>query len=374
MKRDEIIVHLKGLILSGELATGSYLPLRRKLLEYCEASNVTVQRAVNRLVEEGFLCSCGSHGIMVSKTPPHRCRFGILVPAENRPEENDYDSRWASIEEAIREIETEDPQCGFVRYYIDSGNQPQEPEFKRLLHDLKNALIAGVIVTYSMEKMLLTQLDGYPVVLYEPKNRHQIQAVSFGYDYPAMTAMAVKELKRRGAKRIALIMNAELDAVFSAEVERVMITSGVKTRREWIHAVSRSTRASVWTGRIIQLLFLPAMPETPDGLIILNENLTPYALEALGELGKTIGRDIHLCCHCNIPSDRPLHGKVAYVAFDAHRMLLDSMMHLRNFGRLDKEFFEHEILVAPVPVRRPDARRVAATSFVSLQRTNLLKG
>ena len=85
MKRDEIIEHLKSRILSGEIPAGSFLPHRAELLEYCGASNVTVQRAVNHLVEAGFLCSCGSRGIMVSKTPPHRFRFGILIPSGSRP-------------------------------------------------------------------------------------------------------------------------------------------------------------------------------------------------------------------------------------------------------------------------------------------------
>ena len=51
MKRDEIIEHLKSRILSGEIPAGSFLPHRAELLEYCGASNVTVQRAVNHLVE-----------------------------------------------------------------------------------------------------------------------------------------------------------------------------------------------------------------------------------------------------------------------------------------------------------------------------------
>ncbi len=362
MKRDEIIEHLKSRILSGDLAPGSFLPHRPELIDYCGASNVTVQRAVNRLVEEGFLCSCGSRGIMISKTPPHRFRFGILVPSGSRPDENDYDSRWFSIEEAIREIEEKHPQYRFIRYHLTRETIPQAAEYQRLLADLRNALLAGVIVPYTLEDELLRPLDGYPVVLHEPRNSRLIHAVSLNHDFTAMAALAVEELKRRGARKIALIMNAELNPIFTAEIEKFLANSDVITHREWIHGVSRSSRGAVWTERIIRLLFMPGMPEVPDGLAVLNENLLLHVLEALGAIGKTIGGDIQLCSHCNLPAGRPLLNKVNYVAFSARRVLLDSIRYLNQFQQLNREFFEHEVLVAPTAVRRPsgDSARAEA--------------
>lgn len=363
MKRDEIIEHLKQRILSGKLAPGSFLPLRPELIEYCEASNVTVQRAVNRLTEEGFLTSCGSRGIMVSKTPPHRCRFGILVPPENRSEDIDNDTRWASIREAMRGIEESHENHHFVRYAIDANNQPQEAEFQRLRHDLANSLIAGVIVTYSMNSELLTQLDGYPVVLHQPRDKGLIRAVALGYNWPALAALAVEELKRRGATKIALVMNAEIAPDQCAKVEEVLLASGVETRREWIHAISRTTRAAVWAGRLIELLYLPGMPKVPDGLIVLNENLFPHVLEALGGLGKTVGRDVHLCSHCNLPAGRPLPANVAHAAFDSRKIMLDSMKYLKNFNQLNEEVFNHETFIAPVAVRRPGEKIVESATI-----------
>ncbi len=356
MKRDEIIEHLKQRILSGELAPGSFLPLRPELIEYCGASNVTVQRAVNRLTEEGFLTSCGSRGIMVSKTPPHRCRFGILVPPEKRSGEDGGDSRWYSLQAAMREIETARENCRFIPYYLTPQSQPQTEEFRRLLHDLENSLLAGVIVPYTLEDEQLRLLDGYPVVLHEPRDNRLIHAVSLNHDFSALTRLAVEELKRRGARRIALIMNAELNPAFVAETERMLLHAGVGARPEWIHAVSRTPQAAAWTGRIIRLLFLPGMPETPDGLVILNENLLPHAIEALRSVGKNIGKDFHLCSHCNLPAPRPLPPEVNHVAFSAKKVLLDSMHYLENFNQLNKETFEHEIFIEPTAVRTQKKR------------------
>ena len=365
MKRDEIIEHLKSRILSGEIPAGSFLPHRAELLEYCGASNVTVQRAVNHLVEAGFLCSCGSRGIMVSKTPPHRFRFGILIPSGSRPEEKDYDSRWSSILAAMNEIEEHHKGYRFVRYWIGRETRPTADEYCRLLSDLRNYLLAGVIVPRSLPPELLKPLDGFPVVMHEPLDRHLIRAVSLGHDFSVMTAMAIEELKRHGVRRLAVIMGAEHNPVVVAEIEKLLAASGLVTRREWVHGVSHPSRGAVWTERIIRLLYMPGIPEVPDGLIVLNENLLPYVVETLGAIGRIVGRDVQVCSHCNLPAGRVLLDKVDYVAFDACTVLNRSIWFLHHFQQLEKEVFEHEVLIPPVavqsrrtPAARHDAREI----------------
>ncbi len=365
MKRDEIIEHLKSRILSGEIPAGSFLPHRAELLEYCGASNVTVQRAVNHLVEAGFLCSCGSRGIMVSKTPPHRFRFGILIPSGSRPEEKDYDSRWSSILAAMNEIEEHHKGYRFVRYWIGRETRPTADEYCRLLSDLRNSLLAGVIVPRSLPPELLKPLDGFPVVMHEPLDRHLIRAVSLGHDFSVMTAMAIEELKRHGVRKLAVIMGAEQNPIAVAEIEKLLAASGLETRREWVHGVSHTSRGAAWTERIIRLLFMPGAPEVPDGLIVLNENLLPYVVETLGAIGRIVGRDVRVCSHCNLPAGRIPLDKVDYVAFDACTVLNRSIWYLHHFQQLEKEVFEHEVLIPPVavqsrrtPAARHDAREI----------------
>lgn len=363
MKRDEIIEHLKSRILSGEIPPGSYLPHRAELLEYCGASNVTVQRAVNHLVEEGFLCSCGSRGIMVSKTPPHRFRFGILIPSGSRPEEKDYDSRWSSILAAMDEIEEHHKGYRFVRYWVGRETRPTADEYCRLLSDLRNSLLAGVIVPCSLPPELLKPLDGFPVVMHEPLDCRQIRAVSLSHDFAVMAAMAIEELKQRGVRKLAVIMGAEHNPVAVAEIEKLLAASGLVTRREWVHGVSHTSRGAVWTERIIRLLFMPGAPEVPDGLIVLNENLLPYVVETLGAIGWIIGRDVRVCSHCNLPAGRIPLDKVDYVAFDACTVLNRSIWYLHHFQQLEKEVFEHEVLIPPVAVR---LRSSALTAFPAI--------
>lgn len=136
-----------------------------------------------------------------------------------------------------------------------------------------------------------------------------------------------------------------------AEIEKLLAASGLVTRREWVHGVSHTSRGAVWTERIIRLLYMPGAPEVPDGLIVLNENLLPHVVETLGAIGRTIGQDVWVCSHCNLPAGRVWLEQVDYVAFDACTVLNKSIWLLHHFQQLEKEVFEHEVLIPPVAVR-----------------------
>ena len=90
MRTEEIIQDLRRRIIGGEFAVSGTLPRRHLLLEHYDASNMTVQRAINQLAEEGFLVSRGSKGIFLSATPPNRFRYALVVqPSEVRMEIKD---------------------------------------------------------------------------------------------------------------------------------------------------------------------------------------------------------------------------------------------------------------------------------------------
>jgi len=102
MTRDEIVHYFKQGIGNGGFVPGSPLPIRKELLRVCEASNVTVQRALNILIEEGFLRSRGSRGMQIAAHPPCTCRFGIILPPEHGRGERNYDTRLLSFTDAAK--------------------------------------------------------------------------------------------------------------------------------------------------------------------------------------------------------------------------------------------------------------------------------
>ena len=82
VKQDAIVEHLRQRIVRGELAPGARLPTRAAIERRFKASPVTVQRALERLVDDGFVNVAGPAGTFVAEFPPHLHRYALVFPAK----------------------------------------------------------------------------------------------------------------------------------------------------------------------------------------------------------------------------------------------------------------------------------------------------
>ena len=181
MRTEEIIQDLRRRIIGGEFAVGGTLPRRHLLLEHYDASNMTVQRAINQLAEEGFLVSRGSKGIFLSATPPNRFRYALVVqPSEVRMEIKD-DTLWSAVENAVELYHEKHPEYSFSYYTIRESGAHQ-PEYLRLKEDLKNGLLAGAIIPRSLDNELLDGLRPHPIAVYTKLEKH-VHGIRFFLDW-----------------------------------------------------------------------------------------------------------------------------------------------------------------------------------------------
>jgi len=348
LKRHEIVSYLKEKIISGEFYSGSYLPLRTDLIRECKASNVTVQRAINQLTAEGFLRSCGSKGIMVSNYPPNKYHIGVLMPAGS---DRNSDTKYHAVNQALDCIEQNGSHISFVRYQISQETSRNDDEFTKLIYDLKEHLLAGVILPFAIPERLLIQLDGYPVIQIEPQNARVIRAVSFNHNYVMMTDIAVEQLIKAGAKKIAVIMGSGMPHFFIHEIEKSLCSNpNIVTKPEWLQSLSANLRDGIWARYLLKLLFSPEFKEHPDGLIILNENLLHPIMNALRDLNITIGKDIKICSHCNIPSANAACSDVLFLAFDWMDVFNKAIRYMKNFSQLEDSRFGKEFILPPKTV------------------------
>lgn len=330
MQNREIILDLRRRIVSGEFAPGEPLPRRHELLTHYQTSNMTVQRAINHLAAEGFIDSRGSKGLFTSPNPPHTSRFGIVLPPNHREMEANGDTQWSSLERAVAEYGVAHPECSFVNYPVEGESESVQPEFRKLVSDLEHGLLAGAIVYSPLGIALQKKLRPYRVVQIDPRYKNVIPGVAKLFDYTALTRMAVARLKARGASKIAVLLAARTNPIVSAAVEQVMRNSDVVFHPEWIHGVHHLPNGAQWAARLVRLLCMEGMPETPDGLIILNENLLPHVVNTLGEIGRSPGKGMRIISHCNTPLVRPLYEEVDYIAFNTARLLEQSIATLQS--------------------------------------------
>src|SRR5262245_45736692 len=80
-KQATILKDLRRKIVTALLGQGARLPTRFQLLAEYQVSMSTVQGALDRLVEDGFVVPRGRAGTFVSPRPPHLCRYGLVFPS-----------------------------------------------------------------------------------------------------------------------------------------------------------------------------------------------------------------------------------------------------------------------------------------------------
>ena len=326
MRAEEICQKLRNRIISGEFSETGTLPRRHILLHEYNASNMTVQRVINQLMKEGFLISRGSKGISLSPAPPNRYRYALVIPPTDRREEIQNDTRWDAMENAVELYQTEHPAYSFVYYTIHESGRLQ-PNYLRLLDDLKKGLLAGVILTYALYSDLIAGLQDYPVVIHEPKDP-SINGIKYQYDWISMVKCAIERLKTLQKRKIAVILFALMDLNVEKQIRKLLLESNLRTCPEWIQGTILRTQEDPWPERLIELLYKPEMPETPDGLIVLNENFLPSIVGVLKRRKIRLGTDVHVISHCNIPTNKSLLKNIDYISFNFTTLLDDSIKTL----------------------------------------------
>src|ERR1700684_2355165 len=77
-KQSLISEHLRKEIIEGRIPPGRRLPPQGQLVDHLDVSGVTIQRALDRLSREGFICTRGRNGTFVTIHPPHLYSYGVV--------------------------------------------------------------------------------------------------------------------------------------------------------------------------------------------------------------------------------------------------------------------------------------------------------
>src|SRR4051794_9243565 len=129
VKHNLITEELRRQIVSNILVPGSQLPTRTELIEKYQVSSVTVQKALDRLIRDGFVDATRRKGSFVAATPPHACRYGLVL--QEGPPAQGHTSRYltALAGESAR-IRSRDREIAV--YYRVDGNA-DNPDYQKLL-------------------------------------------------------------------------------------------------------------------------------------------------------------------------------------------------------------------------------------------------
>ncbi|MBS3762487.1 MAG: GntR family transcriptional regulator, partial [Planctomycetes bacterium] len=134
---------LRECIAKGEWDPGEKLPPRRQLQESLGVSSITVQRAFDSLIDEGFVVPRGPRGTFVSPRPPCRYRYGLVFDRE--PDGWGWSRFFETIKKQAHAIES-DGHSSFKMYFGAGGHRDQRAT-RDLFNDLRQNKLAGVILS-----------------------------------------------------------------------------------------------------------------------------------------------------------------------------------------------------------------------------------
>src|SRR5271155_2094042 len=89
-KQALISEHLRKEIIAGRFPPGGRLPTQVQLVEQFRVSGVTIQRALDRLIREGFIHTRGRNGTFVTANPPHLFSYGVVFHDQQKAGRSRY--------------------------------------------------------------------------------------------------------------------------------------------------------------------------------------------------------------------------------------------------------------------------------------------
>ena len=317
-QRNAIVNYLRDQIVDGHWQPGIQLPTRTEIEGRFGAGPMTVQRALNSLAEDGFVTTRGSRGTFVTEQPPHLFRVGLVFPTA--PAE--WNRNWLALNQETQKYAESSTDRSFAFYYGVDGHSDSE-DYQRLLRDLENKRIAGLI------------FSSFPLVLRNTPilKTPNVPRVAFGHNYemdmPGINTdgdmwlkRALEYLHSRGRKRVALIMPPTDDR--ENHWGKPIREAGFETHPHWLQSVY--LRDNVNARYLVQLLM--RCEDKPNALLIADDNLVERTTAGLLEAGIRVPEDLEVVAHCNYPWPPQSHVPVQFLGYDARQVLEASLESL----------------------------------------------
>ncbi len=319
VSQSSIVDALRGQILRGQIARGSRLPNRRDLIRRFGASSVTVQRAVDRLVADGFVYTDGPNGTFVAPNPPHVSRYGLLLASH--PNNREHWRRFSSVLcNAARDLYPSGERT--IAIYYDINDKTQTEDYRRLIRDLRSHCLAGLIIDGEPDRLFGTPAlePGSPprVALMEEAAGPGIPVV--GHDRYAFIDKSLDFLHQQGRRNIAFIGGERISPHnLQQYFASALAARDMHHEPYWWQQVFVGTPELA--RNMVHLLMNPSQPQRPNGLIIYDDNLVEQVIAGLMDAGVCVPGDMDVVTHCNFPWASPTVIPLKRIGYDAAQTL-----------------------------------------------------
>ncbi len=344
VKHKSIVKSLRGDILRGVYVPGGRLPSRAQISRTYGAGMATVQKALDTLIEDGFVHAKAGSGTFVVERPPHLCNYAISIPEAEL---------WSCYYDAFREAMGDVSSSKDIEFreYLTSRDVASRQGIRNLCRDSSHNKLAGIIVSGDPTALADTGIFNNPAV--------PCVANQFAYNVPfpktclddeSFLNRAIEFLSSRGRRRIAHLF-MDFEARHMVDFENQMKRLNVEVRPYWVQSVPMTALFRSVTNVVHLLVQAEMYGERPDALIIHDDNLIDHAIAGILAAGVRVPENMDVIVKFNFPSRRRSLLPITRLGVDL-RDLLNSCIEILDKQRNgepvpDKTglpaLFEHEI-------------------------------
>jgi len=310
---------LRDNILTGFWGPGRQLPTHHELLKKFGTSKATIQRALDRLIADGFVEACRGHGRFVSPRPPHLNDYALIfagTPAE---------LNWGGFSQTLSSSADAMARTGTRKlppFYGIHGHTDSE-DYQRLLHAIQRQRLAGLIFTTNPGYMAgdpLLELPGIPRVTVLPEPVDQFATAVVALDQAGFCNRAVDYLADRGRKRIAVLFHGGWGELLKQEDDFLLAMQrrGLVQEPYWRQYLNVFHPTGIC--RAVHLLMHAGQAQRPDALIIADDTMMDSAINGLFAAGIRVPQDLEVLGHANFPV-KATPVPVKRLGFDSRRVL-----------------------------------------------------
>lgn len=333
---EQILAELRRHIRDGSWAQGSRLPTVRELCVIHHASLLTVHRALRALTDLGFVTTHGRLGTVVAEHPPHRCRFGLVLP--EMPDANGRYThlRWEALARAAHAFTQ--PQRT-VEIFHACGPHPELDEHQRLLRAITEQRLAGLIMPVAGQTPAWLELNAYPLPIISsevatPAHPHRgaVHLVQDDFMDAALDQVVLQKLTQ-----VSAILHYGA-AAYGGECHLMQAAAARGLSLPAHRVLGVDPQHPVWTTNAV-LAVLHARP-VPEVLIIADDHLVAPALLALRDLRT---RPPLIITQVNLPLIKPLTMPCVQIGWGHRDYLSTALDHLSRHITTGKPVGDHKL-------------------------------
>lgn len=331
-KQQRLLAALRSRIVEGQFGPGERLPTRVELLEEYNVSTLTLQKALDRLIVEGFLVTRGRAGTFVTDRPPHLHHFALVFPHRDT-EGTPWPRFWTALASEAQRISQRGRQRLAIHYSMYGHRDTRE--YRELRQAVRSHLFAGLLFCSPPRDLLDSSIvrEG-PAARVSIGHAGDPDIAVIQLESTGFIDKALDHLRARGRRRIAMITATTVHTSEheQAHLRRAVEARGLTLHPWWVQALD-ATRPQ-WAYPCAQLLMQADRPERPDGLIIANDNLVESASGGLVAAGVRVPDDVDVVAHCNFPWPTPSVLPIERLGYDA-RDVLGAFIDIASTARAD---------------------------------------